>query len=311
MARPRFDSRVYRRGLPGDVDAPGFGHRYSCKAGAPAPAEPAGVSHGTATGKQDPRPCAGGVGWAGAPPRRLPGDRGAAGDPVARRRSHRAPGRDHADPRQRLRAGRRLPPRRGHPHRPRAAPRDQLLHRPGAGRRPAVQRRERAPGRCGKASLDAIELRGCALPSPGPRVDAEVIYGLPDKLREAQGLFESTGGLHAAGLFTPEGELECLREDVGRHNAVDKLVGWALLEGRLPLADRILLVSGRASFEIMQKALAAGVPMVCAVSAPSSLAVDVAERFGMTLAGFLRGRRFNLYTGPDRVLLPTPAEHSS
>jgi len=167
-----------------------------------------------------------------------------------------------------------------------------------------------ACGVCGKASLDAIELRGCALPSPGPRVGAEVIYGLPDKLREAQGLFESTGGLHAAGLFTPDGELECLREDVGRHNAVDKLVGWALLEGRLPLADRILLVSGRASFEIMQKALAAGVPMVCAVSAPSSLAVDVAERFGMTLAGFVRGRRFNLYAGHDRVLLPAHAERS-
>lgn len=165
-----------------------------------------------------------------------------------------------------------------------------------------------ACGVCGKASLDAIEIRGCPLPSPGPRVDAEVIYGLPDKLREAQGLFESTGGLHAAGLFTPEGELECLREDVGRHNAVDKLVGWALLDGRLPLADRILLVSGRASYEIMQKALAAGVPMVCAVSAPSSLAVDVAERFGMTLAGFVRGRRFNLYTGPERVLLSTPAQ---
>jgi FdhD protein len=167
-----------------------------------------------------------------------------------------------------------------------------------------------ACGVCGKASLDAIELRGCPLPSPGPRVDAEVIYGLPDKLREAQGLFESTGGLHAAGLFTPDGELECLREDVGRHNAVDKVAGWALLEGRLPLDDRVLLVSGRASFEIMQKALAAGVPMVCAVSAPSSLAVDVAERFGMTLAGFLRGRRFNLYSGHDRVLLPAPAEHS-
>jgi FdhD protein len=167
-----------------------------------------------------------------------------------------------------------------------------------------------ACGVCGKASLDAIELRGCPLPSPGPRVGAEVIYGLPDKLREAQGLFESTGGLHAAGLFTPGGELECLREDVGRHNAVDKLVGWALLEARLPLADRILLVSGRASFEIMQKALAAGVPMVCAVSAPSSLAVDVAERFGMTLAGFVRGRRFNLYSGHDRVLLPAPAERS-
>jgi FdhD protein len=165
-----------------------------------------------------------------------------------------------------------------------------------------------ACGVCGKASLDAIELRGCPLPSPGPRVDAEVVYGLPDKLRAAQGLFESTGGLHAAGLFTAEGELECLREDVGRHNAVDKLVGWALLEGRLPLAGRVLLVSGRASFEIMQKALAAGVPMVCAVSAPSSLAVDVAERFGMTLAGFVRGRRFNLYSGPERVLLPTPAQ---
>ena len=164
-----------------------------------------------------------------------------------------------------------------------------------------------ACGVCGKASLDAIELRGCALPSPGPRVSPEVICGLPGKLREAQGLFESTGGLHAAGLFTPEGALECLREDVGRHNAVDKLVGWALLEGRLPLADRILLVSGRASFEIMQKALAAGVPMVCAVSAPSSLAVEVAERFGMTLAAFLRGHRFNLYSGHERVLLPAHA----
>jgi FdhD protein len=161
-----------------------------------------------------------------------------------------------------------------------------------------------ACGVCGKASLDAIELRGCPLPPAGPQVSAEVLYSLPDRLREAQGLFESTGGLHAAGLFTPEGRLECLREDVGRHNAVDKLVGWALLRGDLPLIDRILLVSGRASFEIMQKALAAGVPIVCAVSAPSSLAVDVAERFGMTLAGFLRGRRFNLYAGHDRIELP-------
>jgi FdhD protein len=161
-----------------------------------------------------------------------------------------------------------------------------------------------ACGVCGKASLDAIEVRGCALPPAGPLVDAEVLYGLPDRLREAQGLFESTGGLHAAGLFTPDGRLECLREDVGRHNAVDKLVGWALLQGELPLSDRVLLVSGRASFEIMQKALAAGVPVVCAVSAPSSLAVDVAERFGMTLAGFLRGRRFNLYAGGDRIALP-------
>jgi FdhD protein len=161
-----------------------------------------------------------------------------------------------------------------------------------------------ACGVCGKASLDAIELRGCALPAPGPRVEADVLYGLPDRLREAQGLFDSTGGLHAAGLFTPNGELGCLREDVGRHNAVDKLVGWALLQGELPLAERILLVSGRASFEILQKALAAGVPVVCAVSAPSSLAVDVAERFGMTLVGFLRGRRFNLYAGHHRIKLP-------
>jgi FdhD protein len=161
-----------------------------------------------------------------------------------------------------------------------------------------------ACGVCGKASLDAIELRNCPLPPPGPVVEPEVLYSLPERLREAQGLFESTGGLHAAGLFSAGGELECLREDVGRHNAVDKLVGWALLQGELPLADRILLVSGRASFEIMQKALAAGIPFVCAVSAPSSLAVDVAERFGMTLAGFLRGRRFNLYAGDDRVRLP-------
>jgi FdhD protein len=164
-----------------------------------------------------------------------------------------------------------------------------------------------ACGVCGKASLDAIELRGCALPPPGPQVGAELLYRLPDRLRAAQGLFESTGGLHAAGLFTPDGELECLREDVGRHNAVDKLVGWALLRGELPLAERVLLVSGRASFEIMQKALAAGVPVVCAVSAPSSLAVDVAQRFGMTLVGFLRGRRFNLYAGRDRIKLAAPA----
>jgi FdhD protein len=161
-----------------------------------------------------------------------------------------------------------------------------------------------ACGVCGKASLDQIELRGCPLPPPGPRVDAEVLYGLPERLREAQGLFESTGGLHAAGLFTARGELVCLREDVGRHNAVDKLVGWALLRDELPLNGRILLVSGRASFEIMQKALVAGVALVCAVSAPSSLAVDVAERFGITLVGFLRGRRFNVYAGEDRIELP-------
>lgn len=161
-----------------------------------------------------------------------------------------------------------------------------------------------ACGVCGKASLEQVELRGCPVLGPGPRVTAEVLASLPDALRAGQGLFESTGGLHAAGLFTADGELVELREDVGRHNAVDKLVGWALLEGRLPLTDHLLMVSGRSSFEIMQKAVTAGVAMVAAVSAPSSLAVALAKRFGMTLVGFLRGERFNVYTGQDRVLLP-------
>jgi FdhD protein len=135
-------------------------------------------------------------------------------------------------------------------------------------------------------------------------VDPAVLPGLPDALREGQGLFESTGGLHAAGLFTATGELVAVREDVGRHNAVDKLVGWALLDGRLPLGDHLLMVSGRSSYEILQKALVAGVPVVCAVSAPSSLAVDLARRFGMTLVGFLRGQRFNVYAGEERLGLP-------
>jgi FdhD protein len=164
-----------------------------------------------------------------------------------------------------------------------------------------------ACGVCGKASLEALALRGCRTLPPGPRVDAEVLYALPDRLRAAQGLFESTGGLHAAGLFTPGGTLECLREDVGRHNAVDKLIGWALLQDRLPLSGRIMLVSGRSSYEILQKALAAGIPVVCSVSAPSSLAVAVAEQFGITLVGFLRGRRFNLYAGGQRIRLPASA----
>jgi FdhD protein len=158
-----------------------------------------------------------------------------------------------------------------------------------------------ACGVCGKASLEQLELRGCPVIPPGPEVAPEVIYSLPEKLREAQGLFEATGGLHAAALFDAEGELVALREDVGRHNATDKLVGWALLEGRLPLRDHIVMVSGRSSFEILQKCLAAGVPIVCAISAPSSLAVDVARRFDMTLVGFLRGNRFNVYSAPERV----------
>jgi FdhD protein len=158
-----------------------------------------------------------------------------------------------------------------------------------------------ACGVCGKASLEQLDLRGCPVIPPGPEVSAEAIYALPDRLREAQGLFDATGGLHAAALFDAEGELVALREDVGRHNATDKLVGWALLQGRLPLSHNIVMVSGRSSFEILQKTLTAGVPVVCAISAPSSLAVDVARVFGMTLVGFLRGERFNVYAGFDRI----------
>jgi FdhD protein len=160
-----------------------------------------------------------------------------------------------------------------------------------------------ACGVCGKASLEQLELRGCPVMSPGPEVSAESIYSLPGKLREAQGLFDATGGLHAAALFDRDGDLLALREDVGRHNATDKLVGWALLEGKLPLWDHIVMVSGRSSFEILQKCLTAGAPIVCAISAPSSLAVDVAREFGMTLVGFLRGNRFNVYAGHERVAL--------
>jgi FdhD protein len=160
-----------------------------------------------------------------------------------------------------------------------------------------------ACGVCGKASLEQLELRGCSVMPAGPEVSAETIHSLPEKLREAQGLFDVTGGLHAAALFDKGGNLFALREDVGRHNATDKLVGWALLEGRLPLTDHIVMVSGRSSFEILQKCLAAGVPFVCAVSAPSSLAVDVAKEFGMTLVGFLRGGRFNVYAGSERIEL--------
>lgn len=162
-----------------------------------------------------------------------------------------------------------------------------------------------ACGVCGKASLEQLELRGCPVIPSGPEVTAETIYALPGKLREAQRLFEATGGLHAAALFDAEGNLVVLKEDVGRHNATDKLVGWALLAGRLPLSDHIVMVSGRSSFEILQKCLMARVPIVCAISAPSSLAVDVARQFGMTLVGFLRGNRFNIYNGHERIV-PVP-----
>ncbi|AHY47859.1 formate dehydrogenase family accessory protein FdhD [Rubrobacter radiotolerans] len=158
-----------------------------------------------------------------------------------------------------------------------------------------------ACGVCGKASLEQLELRGCPVVPPGPVLSPEVVLSLPEKLRDAQALFDSTGGLHAAALFDAQGNLLALREDVGRHNATDKLIGWALMEGRLPLSSGVVLVSGRSSFEILQKCLQAGVPVVCAISAPSSLAVDVAREFGMTLIGFLRGERFNLYSGSERI----------
>lgn len=170
---------------------------------------------------------------------------------------------------------------------------------------PALERHfhtSSACGVCGKASLEALSLAGCRAPAAGPGISPELLYELPARLREHQRLFSATGGMHAAGLFDARGELIAAREDVGRHNAVDKLVGHALLGGRVPLDGTIMLVSGRASYEIMQKALAAGVPVVCSVSAPSSLAVSVARAFGVTLVGFLRGRRLNLYSGAERII---------
>jgi FdhD protein len=163
-----------------------------------------------------------------------------------------------------------------------------------------------ACGVCGKAGLDALHVRGCVLAgsADGPWLTPELVRSLPDRLRAAQRVFQSTGGLHAAALFTSAGELLALREDVGRHNAVDKLVGWALMHAKLPLTDHLVLVSGRSSYEIMQKCLAAGVPVVCAISAPSTLAVSLANEFGMTLIGFLRGERFNVYAGQARLRVP-------
>src|SRR5205814_3065449 len=133
------------------------------------------------------------------------------------------------------------------------------------------------------------------------RVAPTVLAALPERLRAAQRVFDRTGGLHAAGLFTAEGELVCLREDVGRHNAFDKVIGWAALEGRLPLGGHVIMASGRASFELTQKALVAGIPVLAAVSAPSTLAVELADEAGMTLVGFLRGPTMNVYTGEHRL----------
>jgi FdhD protein len=180
----------------------------------------------------------------------------------------------------------------------------------GEGPEPELRNLERhffsssACGVCGKAGLAALQLRVSALPT-GPEVDPEILRALPERLRQAQGIFAATGGLHAAALFDVTGRLLAVREDVGRHNALDKLFGWAFLQGRLPLHDHLIMVSGRSSYEILQKCLVAEVPIVCAVSAPSSLAVELANRFGVTLIGFLRGDRFNVYSGVERILLPT------
>jgi FdhD protein len=161
-----------------------------------------------------------------------------------------------------------------------------------------------ACGVCGKDSIDAIRVRARYDVSADPvQVSPAVLASLPVRLREAQRVFASTGGLHAAGLFSADGTLLALREDVGRHNAVDKLIGRALQEGHLPLAGHVLLVSGRTSFELAQKALVAGIPVLAAVSAPSSLAAELAEESGMTLVGFLRGTTMNVYTGAHRLAL--------
>jgi len=163
-------------------------------------------------------------------------------------------------------------------------------------------------GVCGKASLDAVRLRSRFSPAGDPvAVTPDVLAGLPDTLRAAQRVFATTGGLHAAGLFTADGTLLVTREDVGRHNAVDKVLGWALLQGRVPATGCLLMVSGRASFELVQKAVMAGVPLLAAVSAPSSLAVDLAAEAGVTLVGFLRGDTMNVYTGAERITVPAAA----
>lgn len=158
-----------------------------------------------------------------------------------------------------------------------------------------------ACGVCGKNSLESLHLRGCDMIPNNWQISAEIFTQFPDKLRDSQRIFSSTGGLHAAALFNRQGELLTVREDVGRHNALDKLIGSALLSNELPLNNCIVLVSGRASFELLQKSLTAKVPIVCAVSAPSSLAVQLAQEFNITLIGFLRGKRYNIYSGLERI----------
>jgi len=160
-----------------------------------------------------------------------------------------------------------------------------------------------ACGVCGKATLEALHRRGFEHLGDGPELTGEMLRSLPGRLRKAQRLFDVTGGAHAAGLFAANGDLVAVREDVGRHNAMDKLIGWAFMEGRVPLSGHVIAVSGRSSFELVQKSLSAGVAALCSVSAPSSLAVDLACEFGLTLVGFMRDGRFKLYSGPERARL--------
>lgn len=163
-------------------------------------------------------------------------------------------------------------------------------------------------GICGKASIDAIRLRGLTPPNASFRVKPELLCEFPARLRDHQQVFGQTGGLHAAALFDEAGKLLTVREDIGRHNAVDKVIGWALMKGLLPLANCSMMVSGRGGFEIVQKTLAAGVPVLASVSAPSSLAVRLARETSLTLIGFLRDRRFVIYSNPERCLPSQPAE---
>ena len=157
-----------------------------------------------------------------------------------------------------------------------------------------------ACGVCGTVLIDDLRRDLAALPA-GPQVDPSVLPGLVDLLRAGQGVFDRTGGLHAAGLFSADGEVLYVREDIGRHSAVDKVVGRALIDGKLPLGSSVLVVSGRAGYEIVQKSITAGIPVLAAVGAPSSLAVSLAREFNQTLVGFLRGGRFNVYAGPERL----------
>jgi FdhD protein len=157
-------------------------------------------------------------------------------------------------------------------------------------------------GVCGKDSIDSVRARGIRALANGFHLSADVLCGLPDIARGSQETFGRTGGLHAAALFDANAKLLVLREDIGRHNAVDKVIGWALLNDRLPLGDCALMVSGRGGFEIIQKAIVAGIPVVASVSAPSSLAVQLARRMNLTLVGFLRGRRFVIYSGEERLI---------